>query len=58
MFVEYLGIVWFQIDPKWVWVTPLIILDQFDISQNLHKYLGPLFHKPVIGRELFWKYGT
>ena len=27
---------WYQIGPKWAWVTPLIIKDQFCIIQNLH----------------------
>ena len=31
----YEGSEWYQIGPKWAWLTPLIIDDQFGIIQNL-----------------------
>ena len=39
-----------QIDSKWVCMIPLIILDQFDMVKNLHRFT---FNKQETGRELF-----
>ena len=31
------GFEWYQIVPKWAWVTPWIIRDKFDIIQSLQR---------------------